>query len=54
MQKLVDNDKYIDRKLKYDESYIIGPKKKTSTDSAIDNYKFFDGIDGISNQLSIV
>ena len=56
LQKLVDNDLYIEKKLIYESNYTEGPLNKDSVDISLvdDNIKLFDGIDGIDNNLSIV
>ena len=56
LQKLVDNDLYIEKKLIYESNYTEEPLNKDSVDISLfdDNIKFFDGIDGSDNNLSIV
>lgn len=56
LQKLLDNDMFIERKLICESNYTIGPIKKIDGEVAqyVDNAKMFDGIDGNENALSLV
>ena len=53
---MLDNDLYIEKKLIYESNYTVGPLKKNDNDIPFyaDNIKYFDGIDNVDNNLSVV